>query len=75
MHCITHIVNLSLSSGKVPDIYKIANVTPIHKGEDPNDSDNYRPISILPIVSKCIEHCVSEQVTTYFENNHILTNN
>ena len=72
--CLTHIVNLSLSSGKVPDIFKIANVTPIHKGDDRNDPNNYRPISILPIVSKCIEHCVSKQVTDYFENNHLLTN-
>ena len=71
--CLAHIVNLSLSSGKVPNILKIANVTPIHKGDDPNDPNNYRPISILPIVSKCIEHCVSEQVTGYFENNHLLT--
>ena len=72
---LTHIVNLSLSSGKVPDILKIANVTPIHKGGDPNDPDNYRPISILPIVSKCIEHCVSEQMTRYFESNQLLTKN
>ena len=57
---LTHIVNLSLSTGNVLDIFKIASVTPIHKGDDPNDPNNYRPISILPIVSKCIEHCVCE---------------
>ena len=71
---LTHVVNLSLTSGKMPDILKIANVAPIHKGDDPNDPDNYRPISILPIVSKCIEHCVSEQTTRYFESNKLLTN-
>ena len=48
-------------------------MTPIHKGDDANDPDNYRPISILPIISKCTEHCVSEQVTEYFETNHLLT--
>ena len=47
--------------------FKIANVTPIHKSSDPNDPENYRPISIiLPIVSKCIEYCASEQVARYF---------
>ena len=75
LHCITHVVNLSLSSGKMPDIFKVANVTPIHKGDDPSDANNYRPISILPIVSKCIEHCVNEQLTNYFESNNILTDN
>ena len=59
---ITHIVNLSLSTGKMPKLGKYADITPIFKGGDPVDLkefDNYRPISILPILSKCIEHCVS----------------
>ena len=43
----------------MPDSAKIAQVTPISKGdgEDKCDFDNYRGISILPIISKCIEHC------------------
>ena len=47
--------------------------TPIHKIEDPNDPNNYRPISILPIWSKCVEYCVNEQLMTYFEDNNLLT--
>ena len=67
-------MNLSLSTGKFPDSCKLAVVTPIFKGGDVNDPNDYRPISILPLVSKCIEHCVNEQLTEYFENNKLLTN-
>ena len=71
---ITHIVNLSLSTGQFPDSCKLAVVTPIFKGGDCSDPNDYRPISILPIISKCIEFCVNGQLTDYFEENKILTN-
>ena len=73
VHSLTHIVNLSLSTGKFPDACKIAVVAPIFKGGDPNDPNDYRPISILPIVSKCIENSVNEQLSEYFESNRLLS--
>ena len=73
LHSVTHIVNLSLSSGQFPDSCKLAVVSPIFKGGDVNDPNDYRPISILPLVSKCIEHCVNEQLTDYFESNKLLS--
>ena len=75
VHSITHIVNLSLSTGQFPDSCKVATVTPIFKGGDVSDPNDYRPISILPIISKCIEFCVNEQLTDYFEKNKLLTDN
>ena len=59
----------------MPDFGKIAQVTPIFKEEDPSDYDNYRPISILPIISKCIEDNVNLQTTDYFESNNLLSEN
>ena len=59
MILLTHIVNLSLSTGQFPDSCKLAVVSPIFKGGDANDPNDYRPISILPLVSKCIENCVN----------------
>ena len=70
---LTHIVNLSLSTGQFPESCKLAVVTPIFKGGDSCDPNDYRPISILPIVSKCIEFNVNEQLSDYFENNKLLT--
>ena len=39
----------------VPDLLKLAEITPIHKKEDPFDEDNYRPVSIWPLMSKAFE--------------------
>ncbi len=52
---ITHIVNLSLKTGIMPDMCKIAMVTPIFKTGDKEDPGNYRPISILPMLGKTLE--------------------
>ncbi len=70
---LTHIVNLSLKTGEIPESCKYARVTPISKGGDISDVDNYRPISILPLIAKCIEFFVNEQLTSYFEQNELLT--
>ena len=71
---LTHIVNLSLTTGIVPNFCKYAQVTPILKGGDPNDANNYRPISILPFIAKCIEYFVNSQLTEFMESNELLTN-
>ena len=71
-HSVTHIVNLSLSTVQFPDSCRLAVVSPIFKGGDANDPNDYRPISILPLISKCIENCVNEQLTDYFESNKLL---
>ena len=52
----------------MPDIGTIAQVTPLLKGDggDQCDFDKYRSISILPFISKCIEHYVHIQTNDYF---------
>ena len=65
--------NFSLSSGKVPKIWKQANVTPIHKKDDPSDVSNYRPISLLSTVGKVLEKIVHKYLFNFFRNNNILT--
>ena len=42
----------SISTSIFPNHLKIAKVTPLHKGGARNDINNYRPISVLPILSK-----------------------
>ena len=69
---ITYIVNLSLRTGQFSDSCKQAVVNPIFKGGDNYDPNDYRLISILSIVSKCIEYCANEQLSAYFENNDLL---
>eukprot|EP00117_Sycon_ciliatum_P050677 scpid65799/ scgid35743/ RNA-directed DNA polymerase from mobile element jockey; Reverse transcriptase len=50
-------------------IYKIASVTLLLKAGDPCQASNYRPISLLPIVSKLLEKIVLKQLRKYIEDN------
>ena len=72
---LTHIINASLCEGKIPDIWKRARVTPIHKGGDAANPNNYRPISVLPVLSKVLEKLVFNQVYKYLVENELLCSN
>ena len=54
-YAVCHIINLSLCTGIFPARLKLAQVTPIPKGDDVTNAGNYRPISVLPIFSKIFE--------------------
>ena len=55
---LTRVINLSLNTGIVPNDFKLGGVVPIFKSSSANNTDNYRPISVLPILSKILEKCV-----------------
>ena len=69
---ITHIMNLSLSSGLVPDKMKIARVIPIHKSGNNSLFNNYRPISMLPALSKILEFFLHNRLISFWDKNEIL---
>ena len=60
--------NESLEKSKFPDCLKLANVTPVFKKGARTSKNNYRPVSILPILSKIIERLISKQLSEFFEN-------
>ena len=70
---LAHIINCSLKSGIVPSDFKQARVAPIYKSGDRVDFDNYRPISILPAVSKILEKCVHRQLMDHIETHQLLS--
>ena len=72
-HPLSVIFNKSLDSGIFPDKWKIAKITPIHKSDAKNDPNNYRPISVLPIVAKVFEKIAFDQLYAYLTENNILT--
>ena len=49
---ICDIFNFSVYTSSFPDSWEIARVAPIFKGSKPDDQANYRPISVLPVVSR-----------------------
>ena len=55
---LTQLFNLSLCCGTFPDDWKLANIIPVYKKGKKQYVDNYRPISLLSIVSKVLERCV-----------------
>jgi hypothetical protein len=65
------IINKSLHTGIFPDRLKIARVIPIFKMNDNTILDNYRPISLLPAISKIIEKIVFNQLYEYFTTNKL----
>jgi hypothetical protein len=69
---ITQIVNLSLIQGVVPDDLKTPRVVPLFQKYDKLSVGNYRPVSILNVVSKILEKVVYDQVETYFKENKLL---
>jgi hypothetical protein len=69
---LTLIINQSLHNGIFPDNFKISKIVPIHKKNNIHLVDNYRPISLLPSISKIFEKIVFEQLYTYFDGNKYL---
>ena len=66
------ISNQSLCSGIFPSKLKIAKVIPLHKKNEKDLLDNYRPISLLPSISKVFERIVYNQLYSYLTTNGIL---
>lgn len=69
---ITFIINKSLSTGMFPSRWKLAHVVPIPKLSNPSQLNDFRPISILPLLSKILEKIVAKQLTTYVNEYSIL---
>ena len=69
---ITAIINQSIISGVVPQSMKYARVKPLYKKNSPLEVGNYRPVSILSIVSKILERSVYKQVIDFLQENNML---
>ena len=69
---LSRTINQSLLTGVFPDKLKIAKVLPLFKKDNPYIFDNYRPISLLPSISKVFEKVVFKQVYEYFQANKLL---
>ena len=69
---LTLLVNQMLSSGCFPDDLKISRVKPLYKAGDTTLFSNYRPISLLPSVSKIFEYAIYYQLIEYLQENNLL---
>ena len=60
------LLNESLETGTFPDSLKLAEIIPIFKG--PLDKNKYRPVSVLPILSKLFENIMQKQTKSFISN-------
>lgn len=70
---LVKLINNILETGTFPDNAKEALVCPIYKSGDRKNPNNYRPISLLPVLSKLIEHIIKIRLMNHFIDNNFLT--
>ena len=72
--CImTHLVNQSFKYDKYPTAWKLAKISPLYKKGDKFDARNYRPVAVLPALSKVMEKVVIGRLKTHLEKNRLLS--
>lgn len=70
---ITIIVNTSIVTGNFPKLWKHMLISPTFKSGDIDDISNFRPISLLPILSKILEKIVSNQLCAFLERHNLIS--
>ncbi len=70
---LTRLFNLSLSMGQFPKLWKIAHIVPIHKKGSVHDPKMYRPVSLLPCVSKVFEKLIFDKVYFHLRSHSIIS--
>lgn len=68
------IISQSFKTGIIPKKMKIAKVSPVYKNGKKTDLNNYRPISILPVISKILEKLINFRLFNFLEKNNLLYN-
>ena len=69
---LTHVINLSIRDGIFPTLWKKSKIVPLLKKGDALNPKNYRPVALLPVLSKILEKVYFAQLVQYLEENHLL---
>ena len=64
---LSEMFNFYIDNNTFPNRLKKADIKPVYKKDDPFDKTNYRPTSILPVLSKAFEHCLYDQIYEYID--------
>ena len=71
---LTYIFNQAVTLSSFPDKWKVARVIPLYKNGQQNAAGNYRPISVLPAISKVMERILYDQLYNYLTKFELLSN-
>ena len=69
---LKHLLNLCIASAIFPSSLKVAVITPVFKGGSKTSFSSYRPISVLPTISKILEMIMYRQLLTFVNHHNIL---
>ena len=64
---LNNCINEAIRNNKFPDSLKLSDITPVYKKLHPSDKTNYRPVSVLPLLSKVFEKIIYDQLYEYLE--------
>ena len=70
---LAHIFQQSLDTGEVPEDWRTANITPIHKKGDRAEPSNYRPVSLTSQVGKVLETFIRDKIVEHLTENNLLS--
>ena len=70
---VAYLIYLTISTCMIPSEWKTAKVTTIYKSGDKSDPNNYRPISVLPLISKVMERAIQSQLVAFLIRNNSLS--
>ena len=68
---LTQVINLSIMTANYPQDWKEGIISPVPKGGDLTQDKNWRPVTLLPILSKVLEKVLNGQIKKHFEENRI----
>ena len=69
---LTHVCNVSLTTGVFPEELKLANVVPIYKSGETSVFSNYRPVSVLPVFSKVLERLMYNRLLNFLNSFNVI---
>ena len=72
---ISELFNFSISSGVFPSCLKLSTIIPLHKSAEKCYVKNYRPISLIPLLSKIFEKLMVSRLNSFISRNNLISNN
>ena len=69
---LSRLYNCCMREGYYPTCFKVARVVPVFKGEDPTEFSNYRPVSVLPVLSQIFEKVIRTRLIRFLDDKKII---
>ena len=69
---LSHLFNCCMREGHYPSCFKVARVVPVFKAEDQTQFSNYRPVSVLPVLSQLFERILKVRLVEFLEKHKVI---